>query len=420
MSRRQFLQKVSAAALSTAALSSTAMAARAFMRPPLRVGVVGGGIVGASIAWHLTQAGARVVLFEKAQPASGATQNSFAWLNAFVAEPEYRALRLQSLMAYRDLDQRLKLGIVWGGYANWASTPAEVKILHESAAQMAGTPYPVNAIDTAALIKKASGLTPGPVTEAFFSSIDGHLDPVGVTRRFIDLAQQQGAQVKLECEVRGLDVNGGRLTGVRTSCGEAALDHLIIAAGVDTPTLLALAGFELKLRHAPGILAHSTPTAIATPVIFDAPGSLSFKQMADGSIVGTDSPLPPDIAAHREIRMHAGSFPDAGLRAMHGDRILKKIAAVLPVARGVSLQRLTLGFRPMPADELPVVGLVPGTKNIHVAVTHSGVTLAPILGRYVAEEILRGARLEALSPFRPERFMSRTPSSAPTPPPPGS
>ena len=401
MSRRRFLKQVAAAALSTAAAR-----AGAFKVPALRVGVVGGGIVGASIAWHLTQAGAQVILFEKAQPASGATQNSFAWLNAFVAESEYRALRIQSLMAYHDLDHRLKLGIIWGGYTNWANTPAEVKILRESAGQMAETPYPVSAVDTAALLRMTPSLIPGPVTEAFFSRIDGHLDPVGVTHRFIDLAQQQGAQVRLECEVRGLDVTNGRLTGVRTSNGEAALDHLIIAAGVDTPALLSLAGFDLKLRHAPGILAHSQPTAIVTPIIFDAPGSLSFKQMADGSVVGTDSPSPPDIPAHRQIRAHTGAFPDAGLRTLHGNRILKKIAAVLPAARGVALQRLTLGFRPMPADELPVVGLVPGTKNVHVVVTHSGVTLAPILGRYVTDEVLRESRIDALAPFRPERFTS--------------
>jgi glycine/D-amino acid oxidase-like deaminating enzyme len=65
------------------------------------VGVVGGGIVGASIALHLARAGARVTLFEKIAPARGATQNSFAWVNAFVDDPHYRTLRIQSL--HRDV-----------------------------------------------------------------------------------------------------------------------------------------------------------------------------------------------------------------------------------------------------------------------------------------------------------------------------
>ena len=155
----------------------------------------------------------------------------------------------------------------------------------------------------------------------------------------------------------------------------------------------------LKIGHAEDAKLGSGATAI----IFDAPGHLSFKQMADGSIVGTDSLEPPDIPAHHDIRDHPIAFPDDSLRAMHGDRILAKIAAVLPAARGVGLQRLTLGFRPMPLDELPVVGAIPDVPNLYVVVTHSGVTLAPILGRYVTQEVMSGSRIEALAPFRPER-----------------
>jgi glycine/D-amino acid oxidase-like deaminating enzyme len=169
----------------------------------------------------------------------------------------------------------------------------------------------------------------------------------------------------------------------------------------------------LKLRHAPGILAHSTPASRVTPIIFDAPGHLSFKQMADGSIVGTDSLEAPDIPAHREIRDHPMAFPDEALRAMHGNRILAKIGDVLPAARRVTLERLTLGFRPMPLDELPIVGAVPDLPNLYVVVTHSGVTLAPILGRYVTQEVMSGSRVEALAPFRPERFAAETARSAP-------
>ena len=399
MLRRKFLKQLTAAA--AASLSAKTQASQ---RRPLRVGVVGGGIVGASIAYHLTQAGARVTLFEKAQPASGATQNSFAWLNAFVSDSNYRALRLKSLHAYHELDARLKLGIVWGGYVNWASTAAQVRSLEESAAQMAATAYPVRRIDAAELTAMTPGLITGPVAEAFFSRIDGHLNPVQATLRFVDAARERGATVMLECEVQGLDRKLGALSGVQTSQGYLPIDRLVVAGGVDTPSVLAGVGFDLKLRHSPGILAHSRPTSVVTPIIYDAPGNLSFKQMADGSIVGTDSPEPPDTAVHRDIRSHMMAFPDEQLRAMHGNRILAKIAHVLPAARGVELERLTLGFRPMPLDELPVVGAIPGIPDVHVVVTHSGVTLAPILGRYVTQEVLTGSRVAALAPFRPERF----------------
>jgi len=398
MLRRDFLSRIAAAG----AYAMTPML-QAHSRA-LQVGVVGGGIVGASIAYHLAQAGARVTLFEKAQPASGATQNSFAWLNAFVADPHYRAVRLQSLLAYHDLDRRLNLGIIWGGYINWAASAAQVESLRANAAQLDDTANPVRPLNAAELAALAPPLAPGPVAAAFFSRIDGHLNPVEATRRLLAAARSHGANVLLQCEVQELDLKGGALSGVVTSQGRMPLDRLVVAGGVDTPALVAMAGLDLKLRHAPGILAHSRPTSLVTPIIFDGPGTLSFKQMADGSIVGTDSPEPPDIAVHHEIREHATAFPDEAVRAMHGNRILAKIAAVLPAAREVALDRLTLGFRPMPLDELPVVGALPGAPDVHVAVMHSGVTLAAIIGQYVSQEVLSGTRVEALAPYRPERF----------------
>jgi glycine/D-amino acid oxidase-like deaminating enzyme len=399
MRRRHFLQH-------TAALAAAAcLPAVGRSRDALRVGVIGGGIVGASIAYHLAHAGARVTLFEKAQPASGATRNSFAWLNAFVEHPAYRALRLDSLAAYHQLDRRLRLGIVWGGYTSWARTPEELEVLNEAAAQMASTPYPVRSIGRAQLIGMTPGLMAGEVAAAFYSRIDGHLDPVGVTEAFLAAARASGAMTRLQTEVLGIDFARGALGGVHTSAGAVPLDRLVIAAGTGTPALLAMAGFgALKLKHAPGILAHSRPTSIATRLIYDAPGTLSFKQMADGSIVGTDSPAPPDLPVHREIRDHVVAFATQELADKHGNRILTKIGTVLPAARGVALERLTLGFRPVPTDELPVIGLVPGMSDVHVAVMHSGVTLAPIVGRYVTQEVLHGARVPALAPFRPERF----------------
>ncbi len=134
MRRREFLTGVSGTA--AYGLSARLIA----HQRPVRVGVLGSGIVGASIAFHLAQAGAQVTSFEKGQPASGATKNSFAWLNAFVSDPHYRDLRLSSLQAYHDLDRRIQLGISWAGYINWASTAEQVALLRAAGAQLEGTP----------------------------------------------------------------------------------------------------------------------------------------------------------------------------------------------------------------------------------------------------------------------------------------
>ena len=373
---------------------------------PLRVGIVGGGIVGASLAMHLAQAGAKVVLFEKSGPAQGATQNSFAWVNAFVDDAHYRELRLQSLIAYRQLDKALSLNMVWGGYLNWAGDAGDVALVRANAKQLDGTPYPVRAIDAGEFSKLDPHVTPGVITEAFFSSIDAHLDPVFVTRKFLDTAAKAGAKVLYPCELTAIEVSAGRLKSVTTNQGNFTLDRLVVAAGVDTPRVLSMVGYPLKLKHAPGILAHSASLPPLTRQVHDAPGGLSFKQMADGSVVGTDAPNPPDIPVHREILAHAEQFPTEQLRQYHGNRILTKIGQFLPPARDVKLDRLTLGFRPIPIDEFPVMGALPGLPDIHVAVTHSGVTLAPIIGRLTAREVLTSVRAKMFGPYRPERFAS--------------
>ncbi len=398
MRRRTFLQL---------ALTGTAGSAfqRAWARPrPLRVGVVGAGIVGASIAYHLAESGAQVTVFEKTAPAAGATRNSFAWVNAFVADAHYRAVRLQSLLAYRDLDRRLGLSILWGGYLNWANDASQAATVRANAAQLEGTAYPVVSLTEADLAALSPQLAPGPVSAAIYSAIDGHLDPVHVTQQFLAGARLRGATLQCPCELRAMQFRHGRLSGVITSRGSLGLDRLIVAAGVDTPRVLALCGFTLRLRHAPGILAHSAPHPELTRIIHDAPGGLSFKQMANGSIVGTDAAEPPDLPVHAAIRAGPMDFPDEALRALHGNRILGKIATFLPAARDARLEWLSLGFRPMPTDEYPVVGALPTTPDVHVAVTHSGVTLAPILGRWMSAEVMDDSRVAALAPYRPERF----------------
>jgi glycine/D-amino acid oxidase-like deaminating enzyme len=382
-----------------------ATAARAWPKPGApHVGVVGAGIVGASIAYHLAEAGARVTVFDKSGPATGATRNSFAWINAFVADAHYRDLRLASMAAWRALDRRLGFGVVWGGYLNWADTPPRAELVRANAQQLAGSAFPVQWLDAAGVATLSPHLAPGPVAAAIHSAIDGHTDPVHATLCFLDGARAHGAQLRYPSEIRAINLRNRKLTGVATSHGTVALDGLVVVAGVDTPRLLAPCGYTLPLRHAPGILAHSKPLPPLTSIIHDGPGDLSFKQMADGRIVGTDSPEPPDLPVHAAIRSQAIDFPDAAIRELHGNRILGKIKAFMPDARGAELEWLSLGFRPMPVDDFPVVGALPGTHGVYVAVTHSGVTLSPILGRYVAAEVLDGTRIEGLAPYRPERF----------------
>jgi len=398
LKRRRFLQTLAGFAL------STMPPARVWAGTPLRVGVVGGGIIGTAIALHLAEAGARVTLFEKVTPTFGATQNSFGFINIFDPDRTYQRLRIESYRAWRRLDAALGLCVTWGGYIAWATSATEAAQVRAAAAMLDGTPYEVRRIDAAQFRRLSPAVEPGPLAAAFHSPSAGHVDPVFVTWRMLQRAQRLGVDVRYPCEVLAIELRGERLTGVRTDRETVALDRLVVAAGVDSPSLLAMVGYRLPLRHAPGILAHSAPTRALTRLVYDAPDELEFKQMASGRIVGEWHFEPPDIPAHRAIRAAPIDYPDPALRAEHGRRILAHVGAVMPGARDVALERLTLGFRPMPADGFPVVGPTPGAPDVYVAVTHSGITLAAILGRYVSRELLSAVPAPALAPYRPSRF----------------
>jgi len=395
--RRTFLKGAGSLA-ATASLSSLAMG----QGQKMSVGVVGGGIVGASIAMHLSRSGAEVTLFEKAAPATGATGKSFAWINAFTSDPHYRALRLKSIYAYQELDKEIRLQVTWGGAIHWAVNLAEAERMKADTAEFDQAGYPARIITPQDLAKLAPNLRLGPFDAASYSPLDGHLDPVFATRQFLDQAKNHGANVVHPCEVRELRFKGERFTGVSTTAGEYSLDRMVIAGGVDTPTLAAQTGYTAPLIHAPGILVHTRQTKALIGRVVESP-HMYFKQHRDGRIVGTDGYYAPDIPAHQGI-LHGPQEMPQEIRDMHGERILANIKTRLSGAEDAAFDHLTLGYRPMPQDRLPIVGFSPGNSNVYIAVMHSGVTLAPIMGRYITHEIMNDDSIDELAPYRPGRF----------------
>jgi glycine/D-amino acid oxidase-like deaminating enzyme len=373
---------------------------------PHRVVVVGGGILGASIAMHLARRGTRVTLLESREPGAGATSKSFAWINPWADDPDYRTLRLASIGLWRALDAELGLGVTWGGYVDWTDEAREVAGIESLAALLDGTPDAVLCLDATELARVSPALAPGEVKAAFLSSLDGHADAVAVTQRMLNEARAYGAHVRFPVEVVDFDTARGAVRGVVADGRRIAADHVVLATGIDTPRLLARLGCRLALRHAPGILAYSTPGEVVTRLVYDGPRGLEFKQRPDGRVVGTDSEEAPDLPVHAGIRASAMDFPDTALRDAHGRRILERIGRYLPAARSRTLERLTLGYRVMPTDGFPIIGPVPGIANLTIAVTHSGVTLAPVLGRLVTAEVLDGALDRRLERFRASRMIT--------------
>lgn len=395
MHRRQLLQLFGGLALGGVS------GLRAQSRSRRRIVVAGGGIIGASIAYHLAQRGAAVRLLEKTEPAAGATRNSFAWINAgFSKRPrEYYRLNHLSMLAYRQLavDVGDSLPVQWGGSLAWFDRAEATARLERQVRARQAWGYPVHLVDDEEFRRLEPGVVRNSASPAAHATEEGNVDPVAATQALLDGARSAGAEIDYPCEVTGLDRSAGGLSGVRTTQGPFEADALVIAAGVATPRLAAMAGLGVPLKESPGLLAHTDPADRSVRRVVLAPGA-HVKQKHDGRFVvgaglgdtavadNPDEASPTDTSAER------------------GRRMLDAAALVVPAISGATFDRVTLGFRPLPRDNYPVVGFAERQPDVYLAVMHSGVTLAPLVGRLAAQEILDDVRVDLLEPYRVERF----------------
>lgn len=351
----------------------------------MKIIVVGAGIIGASIARSLAKTGAEVTVL--AEHAGGvATAASFAWINASWGNPEpYFRLRRSAMAEWRQLASQLPdMPLRWCGSLCWDLAPDE---LHAYLTEHGRWGYDIRQVGRA----EASNLEPNLAEYPEFAvavAEEGAVEPVDAARILLADARAHGATLIDNVTVTALREEGGRITGVRTSSGEMTADMVVLAAGAAVTKLAASVGVTVPLETPPGLIVHSKPTRQRLNGLVIAP-EVHMRQTAAGRIIaGSD---------------FAGSEPgdDPGQTA---DALFAKVKAMLRDADDLALEFHTIGYRPTPADGFPVIGRSAGCDGLYIAVMHSGVTLAPLVGTMVGGEIMTQAVDERLAPYRLERF----------------
>lgn len=354
------------------------------MKAKKRVVVVGAGIIGASIAWHLAKAGADVTVLEAAQAGGVATAASFAWLNASWGNPEpYFHLRQRSLREWTRLAGEVPgLPLAWTGGLCLDMADAEREAYRKLHAAWGYDIRPIGRDEAARLEPNVRNLP----EEALFAAEEGMAEPVAAARSLLADAQRHGARLVTNDPVVAFARSGDRLTGAVTASATWDADEIVLAAGIATGRLAALAGVEFVLDTPPGLIVHSRPHARILNGIVLAPG-LHMRQTAGGRVIaGAD---------------FGGGDPgaDEGTTAA---ALFETLKAALRGGEALQLDFHTVGRRPTPKDGFPAVGRA--VNGLYLAVTHSGMTLAPALGLFAAEEIVRDRRDPLLAPYAPSRF----------------
>jgi glycine/D-amino acid oxidase-like deaminating enzyme len=130
-----------------------------------------------------------------------------------------------------------------------------------------------------------------------------------------------------------------------------------------------------------------------------------FHQRSDGRVIIGEKAGSPQTDEHLAfLTERPNAFPTTELANEHAARIIDIAAQYVPQIADAKVERVGVGWRPLPRDGLPVIGRPEAAPGIYLAVMHSGITLAPIIGHLGAMEILDGVRVHLLSDFRYERF----------------
>ena len=355
--------------------------------------VVGAGCVGANVAFRLAQGGARVTVLEASAPGSGTSAASFAWTNSFGKTPrDYHDLNVAGMEQHAALSK--ELDGTWlhqeGGLA-WAEAPAERTRLERAVERLVGWSYDVERISPQQARELEPDLHIAPeVDGVIWTPGEGYVEVVPLIGALLAQAARRGARVLSGERVTGVLRAGDRVRGVSTeSGGRFEADVVVDCAGPAVDEVARLAGVAFPLDRVPGRLVYTSPVAVELRRPIHAPG-VHFRPDGAGRIVLAEG-------AHDQVwTERADAWP--------AERSLAAAAAHLPALAHAKIEATRVGVRPMPRDEKPMVGAIPGLAGFYVVVSHSGVTLGPLWGQIAAAELLEEAIDARLAPYRPARF----------------
>ena len=394
LSRRRFLKAAGLLATLPVLISA---------KSNTRVTIAGAGIVGASIGYALARAGAAVTLIDERGPAALSSLATFAWINASWAKQprHYHHLSQLSVALWHELEAELSIPVRWHGSIEWFESSERQAKLAADIKEQVEWGEPASMLFGSALDPYREAIDFKGTKQVAFSPNDGAVDSGLATHRLIDAATRLGARTHFPCKL--IDATpSGRGTHIQTSIGEWDSDYLVVATGAEQDLPKRLCSIDLQQRTTPGIIVVTKPLPNVLRPVLSAPG-VHVHQRIDGRVVIGEQAGAPANHGDR-LADRPSEFPSTSMAMAHADRLLNLAQIFVPKLDDAEVQDVMIGWRPLPLDGLPVLGANPAVPAHYLAVMHSGVTLAPVIGQLVANEILSGQKDPRLSPYRPARF----------------
>lgn len=358
--------------------------------------VVGGGAIGSSVAYYLSRAGARVAIVERNAVGSGSSAANPGAVNMITKKPgPALALAQASQRLYPKLSEELDLDVEYdvSGTLIVAETDFEMQYCGELAAQQEAAGVRVEVVGPEGC-RALNPLLEGPILGGIYCPTDAHINPFKVTNGFATAAQRLGAEILAHTSARGVELENGRVVGVRTDRGTIRASWLVNAAGAYAPEIGRMVGavHEVVPRRGQIMVLEATPglpnikTSSAKQLVakhLTKPGAtedevaLAFgytRKPSSGTVLigSTNEFVGYDTSNSIDVLARMSAF---------GGRLM-------PAVKKLNVLRTWAGLRPYSSSG-PIIGRAGGPDGYVAATGHGGdgVALSPITGTYVAAMI---------------------------------
>lgn len=369
--------------------------------------VVGGGCIGASIAYHLARRGVRrVLLIEKDRLASGSTGRSSAIIRQHYAFPTVARMARKSLEVFQRFGEIVggECGFVRTGYVT-AVGPADVDALAANVLMLQDVGIRTQLLAPLELKALVPELEVGDLGGAAYEPEGGYADPHATTTALAGRARELGAEIIQGITVRGLLQAAGRITAVSTDAGEVEAGAVILAANAWTPALARTAGVEVPVRpllHEVAILIRPAESRPGHPAMAD------FVQGAYFRPEGEDMTLVGDIPHDPNAIVDPDACPDRA-RPEAMTRFAGVASRRFPALAGAGFKRAYAAFYDVSPDNQFILDRLPGLEGAYVACGFSGHGFkhSPAVGELMADLVLDGRSRDPeldLAFFRLDRF----------------
>ena len=372
--------------------------------------VIGAGIIGSSIAYHLARHKLRVTLLERGDIASGSSGACDGLVFLQSKKPGiHLQLAMESRRRFDWLARQLPVPIEYretGGMVV-IETEAELTAMQQFVAQQQESGLDVTLLDKNQVRQIEPHLSKH-ILAATHSPLDGQVNPISLTLGFALGAKSLNARVFTGVAVQGIDITAGRVSAVETEAGRFEADIVVNAAGVHAPKIGALVGLDIPIKPRRGqiIVTEACPPMIKNcmisakyiaakynPEIAKGKGEgISIEQTENGNFL---------LGSTREFVGYDKRTTPEGLQ-----HIASKTAGIIPALERVNVIRAFAGLRPYTPDGLPILGPVDDVSGLIMAAGHEGdgIALSPITGELIAQIIATGKSDIPLEAFRLSRF----------------